>query len=49
MGKIISIQGQKGSGKNQVAEYLNYLLNTPKLFHYYWLAKLLHFKTWKHD
>lgn len=49
MGKIISIQGQKGSGKNQVAEYLNYLLNTPKLFHHYWLAKLLHFKTWKHD
>lgn len=37
---LIAIGGFKGVGKDTVAEMLQYLLNTPKLFHSYWLFKL---------
>lgn len=37
MKKIISIQGYKGSGKNEVASMLQFILNTPKIFHNYFL------------
>lgn len=39
----------KLSGKDETAKMLSYLLNTPKFMHYYWLAKLLNFKSWKND
>lgn len=42
---IFAIQGKKNSGKDTCALYLNYLLNTPKCLHMYWLAKLLKFKS----
>lgn len=32
------------SGKDEVAKYLNYLLNTPFWMHIYWLAKWLNFQ-----
>ena len=35
MRKIIAIQGYKNSGKDTVAEMLQYLLNTPKIMHFY--------------
>lgn len=41
---IITIQGNRGSGKDQVAQYLQYLLSTPKFLHNYKIAKLLKFK-----
>lgn len=42
---IIAIQGKKNSGKDTCAVYLQYLLNTPRIFHMYWLAKLLKFRS----
>lgn len=37
MNKIIAISGLKGSGKNEVSSMLEFLLNTPKIFHsYFW-------------
>jgi hypothetical protein len=42
---IIAIQGKKNSGKDTCAMYLQYLLNTPRVLHFYWLAKLLGFKS----
>ena len=42
---IYAIQGKKNSGKDTCATYLQYLLNTPKCFHFYWLAKLVNFKS----
>ena len=44
MKNIISIQGYKGSGKDEVAKYISYILNTPFWMHVYWLAKLLNFQ-----
>lgn len=29
MKNIIAIQGYKGSGKDEIAKYINYILNTP--------------------
>ena len=39
MRKIIAIQGYKNSGKDTVAEMVQYLLNTPKIMHFYWMYK----------
>lgn len=39
MQKIIAIQGNKWSGKDETAKMLQYLLSTPKLFHQYFLYK----------
>lgn len=37
MNNIIAISGLKGSGKNEVSSMLEFLLNTPKIFHsYFW-------------
>lgn len=44
MKNIIAIQGLKGSGKDEVAKFLRYLLGTPSWMHQYWMAKLLNFK-----
>lgn len=44
MKNIIAIQGYKSSGKDQVASYLNYLLNTPSFMHTYWLGRFLNFQ-----
>ena len=49
MKRIITVQGNKGAGKDETAKMLSYLLNTPKFMHHYWLAKLLNFKSWKND
>ena len=38
---IIAIAGLKNSGKDTVASMLRYLLSTPKIFHYWWIFKLL--------
>lgn len=35
MKNIISIQGYKGVGKDTVATYINYILNTPAYMHIY--------------
>lgn len=43
MRNIIAIQGYKGSGKDEVAKYLNYLLNTPSCLHSYEIASALKF------
>lgn len=43
--QIITIQGVKNSGKDETAKYILYLLNNPKFLHYYWIGKLLNFKT----
>lgn len=48
MKNIVAIQGFKGSGKDQTAIYLNYLLNTPTWMHIYWLAKLINFQPVMH-
>lgn len=45
MKKIIAVQGFKGSGKDETAKFLNYLLNSPSWMHNYQIAKLLNFKT----
>ena len=37
---IIAIAGYKNSGKDTSAEMLRYLLNSPKVFHKYWLYKI---------
>ena len=44
MKQIIAIQGLKASGKDETAKYLYYILNTPRIMHCYWLAKLFKFK-----
>lgn len=37
MNNVIAISGLKGSGKNKVSSMLEFLLNTPKIFHsYFW-------------
>lgn len=48
MKHIISIQGLKGSGKDTAAQYIRYFLDTPAWMHVYWIAKLVHFKTFFH-
>lgn len=48
MKNIIAIQGYKATGKDEVAKYINYMLNTPFWMHIYWLAKLLNFKPIMH-
>lgn len=45
MNKIIAIQGKRASGKDTAALFLKYLIDTPKCMHFYWLAKLLNFKS----
>lgn len=45
---IISIQGYKGTGKDEVAKYINYILNTPFWMHTYWLGKLFNFQPVMH-
>ena len=44
MEKIVAIQGNKSSGKDETAKFINYLLNTPMCMHNYWFAKLIGFK-----
>lgn len=35
MKQIIAIQGKKGSGKDEVAKYINYILGTPSFMHHF--------------
>ena len=44
MKQIIAIQGKKGSGKDEVAKYINYMLGTPSFMHHFWIGKLLNFR-----
>ena len=44
MKKYIIIQGCRNSGKDTIVNYINWLLNTNNIFHYYWIAKLFKFK-----
>lgn len=41
---IITLQGNRGCGKDQAAQYLLYLLSTPRFMHFYKIAKFLNFK-----
>lgn len=43
--RIISIQGNKGCGKDVTATFIKYLLDTPKILHNYKIAKFLNFST----
>ena len=45
MKKIISIQGYKNSGKDEVAKYIKYIISNPKILQFYWFAKLINFST----
>lgn len=47
MKKIISIQGNKNSGKDTVAIFIKYILETPSFLHNYQIAKFLKFKSFK--
>lgn len=38
--EILAISGLKGSGKNEVANMLQFLLTVPKWMRYYWIYKL---------
>lgn len=40
---IIAIQGNKASGKDETAKYLNYILNTPSWMHNYIIGKIVNF------
>ncbi len=42
--QIIAVQGYKNSGKDTVAEMLQYLLNSPKIFRSYFWFNILQFK-----
>ena len=49
MRKIISLQGFKGAGKDETALMLQYLLNTPKIFHNYKCFELLQKKRYRNS
>lgn len=48
MKQILVLQGNRNSGKDECVKNLNWLLNTPKFLHFYWIAKLFNFKTITH-
>lgn len=45
MQKIIVIQGLRNCGKDETTKYINYILNNPRILHYFWIGKILGFRT----